>query len=372
MELLEVMKGWGGYTPAGQMRLSEARLTAALDLLTNARKMPLHRWRYEIQEAITTSDFPTLFGGILDRQLMARYKAIVPEWRTWIPTGNVSDFRQAEVHKFSGNDTRLARVAEKAEYPETPFATGHYHRQVFKYGRRFDISWEALINDAMDAFGDIEQRFLDAAMLTEAWEATSTYAAAGGPNAAVFGNPVVDVDGQNVVNQGVLALTIPNLETTLSLMAEQTDAAGRTLGVQGKHLVVPPRLEFTARAILSSTLYQQQGSATPVPTANVVAQKGLILHVDPNLPSIDGTANDNGTWYVFADASLGRAVQVDFLTGHESPEICMKTSNKVSGGGGVVSPFDGDFDSDDVQYRVRHVVGGTHLDPRYAYAQVHN
>ena len=75
---------------------------------------------------------------------------------------------------------------------------------------------------------------------------------------------------------------------------------------------------------------------------------------------------------MFADASLGRAVQVDFLTGHESPEICMKTSNKVSGGGGVVSPFDGDFDSDDVQYRVRHVVGGTHLDPRYAYAQVHN
>ena len=89
--------------------------------------------------------------------------------------------------------------------------------------------------------------------------------------------------------------------------------------------------------------------------------------MDPNLPAMDATGNDNGTWYVFADQSRGKAVQMDFLVGHESPEICMKASDKV----GASSPFEGNFENDSVFYRVRHIFGGATLDPRFAYAQVH-
>ena len=381
-EFLQLMESWEGYAPLSAVPVNEAALTKTLDLLTNARKVPMHRHRYELQEAITTSDFPQLFGQVLDRQLLGRYVAVKPEWRSYVPVGTLPDFRVAQLHKVQGNDTRLNRVAEKGEYPLAPMAEAFYTRRVFKYGRQFDISWEAIINDAMGAMNDIEERFVEAALLTEAWEATGLYSSAAGPNPALFGAPIADVDGQNVTNQGVLPLSIQNLETTLGLMSQQTDVNGRPLGIRGVHLVVAPAREFRARQILTSAFVQQVdtiGGANaqapvyvPLPTTNIMPQMGLQLHVDPNLPIMDGTGNANGTWYLFAQAQsqAAKACQMDFLAGHASPEICMKASNKVSAGGGVVSPFDGDFETDNIFYRVRHCVGGCRLDPRYAYAQV--
>jgi len=381
-EFMELYESWAGYKPVSAVALSEAKIKTTLDLLTNARKVPTHRWRYELQEAITTPDFPNLFGQVLDRQLLGRYVAVKPEWRAYIPTGTLPDFRVAQLHKVQGNDTRLGRVAEKAEYPLAPMAEAFYTRQLFKYGRQFDISWEALINDALGAMSDIEERFVEAALLTEAWEATGLYCSAAGPNVGLFGAPIADVDAQNVTNVGALPLSITNLETTLGLMAAQTDVNGRPLGIRGVHLVVAPARELRARQILTSAFSQQvdtTGGANavapvylPLPTTNVLPQMGLQLHVDPNLPIMDVSGNGNGTWYLFAQpqGSAAKWGQMDFLAGHTSPEICMKASNKVSTGGGAVSPFDGDFETDDVFYRVRHCLGGSRFDPRYAYAQV--
>lgn len=381
-ELLELYESWAGYKPVSAVAINEAKIKTALDLLTNARKVPTHRWRYELTEAITTPDFPQLFGQVLDRQLLGRYVAVKPEWRSYIPVGTLPDFRVAQLHKVQGNDTRLNRVAEKAEYPLAPMAEARYNRQVFKYGRQFDISWEALINDALGAMSDIEERFVEAALLTEAWEATGLYCSAAGPNVLMFGAPIADVDGQNVVNIGALPLSIQNLEATLALMAQQVDVNGRPLGIRGVHLVVAPAREFRARQILTSAFMQQvdvAGAANaaptifaPLPTTNVLPQMNLQLHVDPNLAIMDLTGNNNGTWYLFAEpqSTAAKAMQMDFLAGRTSPEICMKASNKVSSGGGTVSPFDGDFETDDVFYRVRHCLGGCRLDPRYAYAQV--
>ncbi len=60
-----------------------------------------------------------------------------------------------------------------------------------------------------------------------------------------------------------------------------------------------------------------------------------------------------------------------FLSGHESPEMFMKASNAIpisqnsmgASGAGMSSPMDGDFDTDSILYKVRHILGGTLLDP---------
>lgn len=62
-------------------------------------------------------------------------------------------------------------------------------------------------------------------------------------------------------------------------------------------------------------------------------------------------------------------MEMAYLRGHEMPEICMKSSDKVTVGGAALSPFSGDFATDNIMYRVRIVHGGTQLDPRYAYSQ---
>ncbi len=373
-EFLQLIENWNGYAPVGKAEISEADVAGVLDLISNRERMPAHRHEFMLREAITTSDFPELFGFTLEREILARYRVVTADWRAYCATGTLPNFNSAEMHKVQGNDTLLPRVAEKGEYLVSPVSQAKYDRQVFKRGRQFDISWEALINDALNAFNDLPERFAEAVTYTRAYNVTDLFVSATGPDAGLYGAPIADVDGQNVTNQGVLPLTIANLEATMQLMAQQTDVNGRPLGIRGVHLVVPPSLEFAARAILTSALKQWTeigaGGGIPVPTANVVTQMGLQLHIDPLIRIIDVSGTSDTTWYLFASPSSGKAMQLDFLRGHEDPEIVMKNSDKVSVGGGPVSAFDGDFATDNIFYRVRDVHGGAQLDPRFTYAQV--
>jgi hypothetical protein len=61
-------------------------------------------------------------------------------------------------------------------------------------------------------------------------------------------------------------------------------------------------------------------------------------------------------------------MEVGFLRGHDTPELFMKSPNSIRVGGGVVGAEDGSFETDGVDYKVRHVVGGTLMEPKAAYA----
>ena len=371
-EFLTLMEGWEGWNPVRSKRTSAAELSRAVDLIENRAGWASHKWEYMLKEAITTSDFANLFGQVLDREVLARYKIWVADWKPYFSVRTLRDFRDVYRHRVVGNDNRLPQVTEKGEYLVTPVSECYDYYHLNKYGRQFDISWEATINDWMGAFEDVPPRFANAAIRTEAFNATSTFVDAAGPNVLLFGAPIVDC-GQNVTNVGILPLTIANLETTLELMRAQTDSQGEPIAVRGVHLVVPPALEFTARQILTSSHKQWvelggAGGPLPYPTSNVVSQVGLQLHVDPYIPVIDLVA-PNVTWYLFADPSQGAAMEFGYLRGHETPEICMKSSDKVSMGGGALSQFSGDFATDNIFYRVRIVKGSTQLDPRFAYSQ---
>ncbi|KKL85622.1 hypothetical protein LCGC14_1952840, partial [marine sediment metagenome] len=125
----------------------------------------------------------------------------------------------------------------------------------------------------------------------------------------------------------------------------------------------------TARQILTSaTKHVATGVASvPYPTNNVVSQLGLSLIVDKYLPIVN-TGNDQHTqWYLFSDPSDIAAIESAHLSGHERPEIAMKASDKVTVGGGAISPMSGDFATDNVFYRVRLVFGAAPLDWRGTY-----
>jgi hypothetical protein len=371
-EFLQLMESWDGWNPIRGRRVDEAALAQAIDLVENRAGWPSYKWEYMLKEAITTTDFPYLFGQILDREVLARYKVFVADWKAYFHISKLKDFREVYRHRVIGIDERLPEVTEKGEYLVSPVSECRDHYHLSKYGRQFDISWEAIINDDMGAFDDVAERMANAAIRTEAYNATGTFVDANGPHVSLFGAPIADC-GQNVTNLGAFPLTIANLETTLELMAAQTDPNGEPIAVRGVHLVVPPSLEFTARQILTSTLKMWTesagGAATPYPMTNVLSQVGLQLHVDPYIPVVDTSQNVN-TWYVFGDPSQGAAMEFGYLRGHETPEICMKASDKVTVGGAAISPFSGDFATDNIFYRVRIVKGSTQLDPRFAYAQV--
>ena len=379
MELMKLMEDWNGYISLNEINRGEGyerKLTEVIDLLSNAKGLPAHKHEYLLREALTTSDFPYLFGDVLDRQVLAQYKAVDPVWKQYIKMSTVPRiYPQIGGYRFAitGGDQYLDEVAEKGEYLASSRDEARYTLYVKKYGRQFDISWEAMINDDLNALKDTPARFAKAATRTEHRIAVNLYA---GDYSAVShaANLYSDCVAAEV-NAVAALLTIANLEAGLEAMAGWVDAGGEPIMNRAKYLVVPPALEMTARQILTSTSKMWLDYTTraagpinyPMPTNNVVSQMGLTLVVDPYLPIMD-TTYGNTAWYLFSDPSDIAAVEVAHLAGHERPEICMKASDKVSVGGGAIGPMSGDFATDNVFYRVRLVFGGVTLDWRATYA----
>jgi hypothetical protein len=359
-ELLQLIEDWGGFTPLQDVQHPEGyeqKLRETVDLLANAKGLAPHKHEFMLREALTTSDFPYLFGDVLDRRVLAAYRAVDPVWKAIVKMSTVRDFKQAYRFAITGGDQYLAQVSEKGEYLASERNETRHTLAVLKYGRQFDISWEALINDDLDALKDTPTRFAMAAVRTEHRIVTGTYARSALYSAAQG-------------NAANIALTIANLETAVAAMQAFVDANGEPIMNRPKYLVVRPADEFTARQILTSAnkmwVESAGGAATAYPTANVIGNYGLTLIVDPYL-AIFGGADLATQWYLFADPKDIAALEFAHLRGHEGPEICMKASDKVTLGGGALNPLSGDFATDNVFYRVRHCFGGTTLDWRASF-----
>jgi hypothetical protein len=93
-------------------------------------------------------------------------------------------------------------------------------------------------------------------------------------------------------------------------------------------------------------------------------QNNIRLSINAYLPIID-TTHGKTAYYLFASPSVGRpAVEVGFLRGHEAPEIFIREPNARRVGAGASDPMNGSFDSDTIDYKIRHVFGGTTMDFR--------
>lgn len=319
-----------------------------------------------LKEAMQTSDFPLLFGDIMDRQMLGRYEEFLPDWRSIARVSTVRDFRTVKRFGTDGMEGALNSVGEQKQYPKAVLKEDSYSLTVSKYGRMTSFSWEAMINDDFGALQDAPERFARGARRTEARAVTTLYTDANGPHASLY-----TVANKNIINttngatQTNPPLNILGLQDGMAVLGRMLDEDGEPILMEMVYLVVPPALEVVARNILNATslwlggLGQTGGggaAAQGVQVNNWMRQR-LQLIVDPYIPIIASSANTNTSWFLFAAASTGRpALEVAFLRGYERPQIFIKESNQRRIGG-AVNGLDGDFDFDTIWYKVRHVLG---------------
>lgn len=351
-------------TPAHMAKLAET-VSFLSDVFDG--RLPIHY----LQEAMTTSDFPLMFGDILDRQVMAQYTEWAATWPNVARKGTVADFRDAKLFPpVFGADSRLTRVAEEAPYPaakvdeQSPLV-----RKVHKYGRHIPFSWEAMVNDDLDQLKDMPARLARAARRTEEREVTDLYVDSSGPDATLYStanlNKVTTAVNAAVGNNPILSIS--GLQQAMIVLASQLDETGEPIMVDSVTLVVPPALEIVAQNILSATELRNVavgGVTGQEITVKNWMQNRVKLVVNPYLPIV-ATTNGHTAWYLFADPNRGRpALQLDFLRGYESPQILIKSPNALLPGGGMVDAMAGSFEDDSIHYRVRHVLGGIIVDPK--------
>jgi hypothetical protein len=318
-------------------------------------------------EAMTTSDFTNLFGDILDRQLLAAYNQAPIQWDRVAKRGRVRDFRTVKRFTLDGGEAVLDAVAQQAEYPAASLTDAEYSYAVTKRGRRLHLSWETLINDDLDAFRDLPDRLGNAARRSEERFATDLYAGTTGPDGTFFAS-----GNANIVTSNP-ALSIQALQTAYTVLAAQLDTDSSPIYIDGTVLVVPPALEVTANNIINATeILAGTGGGDGTGNDQLRAinwmRNRVSVVVNPWLPIIS-TTNGGTSWYLFANPSTGRpAAEVGFLIGHEQPELFQKLANAVRVGGGLLAPEEGDFGTDSVEWKIRHVFGGTLMDPKSAVA----
>jgi hypothetical protein len=327
---------------------------------------------YRLQEAMSTSDFPLLFGDIIDRTMLGRYNEWPVTWSSFARRGTVRDFRTVRKFTMDGAEGVLSQVDQGAEYPEAALTEGKYDYSVKKYGRRIPFLWEAFINDDLDALRDTPERLAKAARMSEERFAAELFVDATGPDAVFFsaGN------GNRGTGAGSV-LSLAGLQAAFTAIRSQKDVDGNPLFTGRLRLVVPPALEVTARNIVNATEIRTAtggggtSAADQITAQNWIGNMVADVVVNPWIPIIDTSANKNLSWYLFAEPGVGRpAMEMGFLRGHETPELFLKTPNATRIGGGNVSAEDGSFETDGIDYKVRHVFGGALLEPKAAYASV--
>jgi hypothetical protein len=329
---------------------------------------------YYLQETLSTSDFPIIFGDIIDRQMLGMYNASEPVWRGYLGTGTVRDFRQARRVALDGMEGPYYPQYQKAElesvkYDNSLTETG-FLTQVQIYEKGYSLNWRMVINDDMDAMSQLAPRLARGAQRTESKFAVSLICGSGGYNSTYFSNANKNlINTTNGAASNNPALSVQGLRDAVNVLARQVDAGGDPIVIEAMTLVVPPALKVTALEILHATavlINPGVTSGTGEITKNWLADQ-FTLVVDPYLPIVDGSANKHTTWYVFAKPDAGRpAAEVTFLRGYETPQVYQKLPDTMRVGSSTPDVMLGDFNDMSWHFKGVHIIGGTMLDTKMA------
>ncbi len=327
------------------------------------------RARFRFEEAMTSSDFPLLFGDIIDRVLLAGYAEVPTSYQEYMNVNRqVKDFRKVSRFTMDGAQGLLPTVGQLEEYPAVGLKEGRYQYQVWKHGNRLPFSWETLVNDDLGAFNDIPLRFGRQCRRSVENFAASLFMDANGPHASMYkaANKNIVNKANGCTNDNPPIGTIDDLNDAIALLGSKKDADGQPIETAAVHLVVATKAqEIKANQLVNATEYRMVSGGNTVIVSGNGLSVDLKVHRNPYIPFIATAANGSTSWALFADPNLARpALEIGFLRGRDVPEIFMKAPNAMRvGGGGQIDPTDGDFDTDSIQHKVRFCFGGGQMDP---------
>lgn len=322
------------------------------------------------RETMTTSDFSILTADILDRALVANYRAAAIPVMPLVKQVPLRDFRLRKLFLMDGMETPFSAVAEMEPVPQramsqrTPIT---YNPSKYEAGT--SVSWEAVINDDLGAFQEIIGRLTRGAQRTVHKAITGLYASSSGPSSSLYtsGNANI-INSTNGAGSNNPALSIRGLQDGFTVLFRQVDTGGDPILIPGTvYLVVPSALKVTAMNLKNQLLVdatEQGGTSNQRVRINNWIANDFEIIVDPYLDIVD-TTHPKTSWYLFADpAQQDRyALEFGYLRGFDTPQLYQKMPNTMRVGG-TVDPMLGDFQTMASEYKALIVFGTTIVDGR--------
>lgn len=309
----------------------------------------------KLAEVMTTSDLKFNLAHLITVTALPQFEEAERTWSQIAGVRTVPDFSPVRLQSIFGDltgagiheDGGLVRVPEDTPYPYVS-VTGveAFYSKVSKFGAKFGFSWESRVNDVEGFFDNIPSELVSAALDTEERE---VYTALKSTTTSLAGGTLPDgtvVPANAPVSVNAIAQAIYELETT--------EINGRQVGASsnGYNVVVPiGRKRFLDYEMSQNILAIQDGSITFSGGDRSWMGSATIIESE----YLTGTE-----WYLLPKPGGVRrpVLELGRLRGYEAPELRVHGDTGQYIGGSAVSPFEGNFDTDAIDFRIRMVCGG--------------
>jgi hypothetical protein len=351
------------------------------DLMDGTRKG--HRdTKGVLEEALVSTDAIFNLAHVTALNVLADFDV---QPRTWEQLGAtilpVSDFRPVTLYSLrpdwsaggvigSGTTTSgltprwvAPRVPEGANYPyaymeqETNQEVGGIVKRGFKTG----FTFEAFINDSVGFIQSLPDSMRNIALDTDEWEVYNALISGVGSAQELAGGNVPDV------NQPAVAPNAPisyNAVWRAIIELSQRTLNGRLIVVSGGFKLVIPagQRQWVNWALFgTSTVGYENGNPQASPNrVTLVDINGPDPIASAGITIVESEFVPANHWYLLPNSNAARRplLQLMRLTGHDVPELRVQGNTGSYVGGGVVDPFEGNFDNDSADFRLRMFTKG--------------
>lgn len=302
----------------------------------------------QLAEVMTSADFTYAIMEFVQRQTVPGYQRRRFDFEPLVRPDTVPNFLPVTRYQNRAGVDDLEYVGEKGQArPGSVDDATKRQWQVWRWEKQYDFSYEALVNDDLGYFNDVAMKMGEAARRTLEKYVSRFYTNATTIARLVALGALYSTTGR---------LTTARVSTARMAYNQRLDARNEPINANLVYIVGHSGLADTARTILNST----QVAELATNAVNVVSftwiEDPYIVGAAPNLP-----------WYAFTGPQNGIIPYVlARMQGRAGPLILRKKSDMEAvttmlGGGRMVNPIMGDFESGNVVLKVSDV-WGTYID----------
>jgi hypothetical protein len=268
----------------------------------------------------STSDFPNLLEDVAFKNLRSAYEAAPQTWLAIAKPINLSDFKPSRQLQV-GDAPGLDEILEHGEFTEGTIAEAKETVQLKTYGKVFAITRAALINDDLNAFGEVPAAFGRKARDKEsdlAW-ACITANPTMGDSVALF-----DATNHGNYTSSGTAISVDSLGVGRAAMRKQKGVDGVTpLNLTPIYLIVPAAKETIADQFVTQLTPAEGSKANPF---GPNGRTPLSVVAEPRLDANSGTA-----WYLACGVAQAPVLYYGTLDGQNGPELRQQEGFDVDG-----------------------------------------
>lgn len=323
----------------------------------------------KLAEVHTTSDLKFNIAHLVTAIALPQFDDAVRTWNQVAGVRVVPDFGPVRLQSLFGDLTGagvagagtqgisggLPSIPEAAPYPYVT-VTGQeaFYAKLGKLGAKFGFTWESSVNDVVGFFEQIPGELVQLALDSEEREVYE----------ALINGTTNELASQTLPDGTVTdpnAAISPEAIWAAILQLQNVSINGRKVGrASGYNVVVAAGTGDYVNYALNRNIIQ-------IVDGNVVYGPGDRSALN-NVTVVESTYVTGTNWYVLPQPGAIRRPVLELLRlrGYEAPELRVHGDTGSYVGGAAVSPFEGNFDNDTVDYRIRYVAGGVMWSSAYA------